>query len=425
MTHTASSDSRRIELSEYIAASDIALIRPRSALERQACQRRVRHGVFAQPLSGYFAQLDRWIALPDREKQLTKIHAVARKHPTWPCASVSAALLFGANVDARFTRYLHFAVDVHTSTKLRKSLPFRFHYVKDSRPQHKISRVLRMHPPHRSGLILDGVLAAKLYIPINERVGLMNGILTTSPLQTMFDCLRDLPFEYALIICDNIARNFNISSRQFQSFIRQRRHCWKVKVPRFCSRFIDKASENGGESFCRARMIRAGFETPKIQVEIQNPLRNLIRRKQSPTFQETQTIRPDFLWRIPGTSRIVKNQFTSMKARHQFQVVQRFTHVVAELDGFAKYISPDILASIGAHNAQEVIIREKDRETALALLGYKVVRFQFSEALARDGEALATKLRLAGVPEASMREKYWRERLLAKTIGERILRRFE
>lgn len=240
----------------------------------------------------------------------------------------------------------------------------------------------------------------------------MNGILVTSPLQTIFDCLRDLPFEQALVICDQLASIFHLNLRAIRQAIRSRRHCWKVSTSRFSAQFVDGKSDNGGESFCRARMISAGFSVPKLQPEIRNPL-SLLRQNHSVTLQRTETIRPDYVWKIPRIR------------SHNKQSRQAFTWIAAELDGKEKYLAPRMLESIGASNIQDVILREKDRETALALAGFKIVRFQFQEAAFNGGASMIAKLRLAGVPEVPLKEKRRRRKYLVHSFADSRLRRMD
>ncbi|WP_165496221.1 hypothetical protein [Alloscardovia theropitheci] len=224
--------------------------------------------------------------------------------------------------------------------------------------------------------------------------------------------MRTLPFEYALIVGDQIARKFNVSRQKILRFACKRRHCWKLSATLFKLGFIDAKSENGGESFCRGRIIRAGFVTPTLQKEIENPLFAL-HRHSSPTLQSTRIIRPDYVWTINHP----KKSSSTTRTR-------QFQHIAAELDGKGKYFDRSVLASSHTDTAA-VIMREKDRETALSLKNFKLVRFQFSEAYELQGDALIEKLRLAGVPIVNRWEARRRERLLARYTGHKTLLRLD
>ncbi|TCD54088.1 hypothetical protein EJ419_05375 [Alloscardovia theropitheci] len=214
-----------------------------------------------------------------------------------------------------------------------------------------------------------------------------------------------LPFEDALIICDKLAKKFSITYKQMLNFTLGRHRCWKSIIAGFKEQFVDPKSENGGESFCRARMIRAGISIPLLQVEIPNPLHSLGKRIGS-SFQNTRMIRPDYVWNVPSH-------------------VGDFTSIAAELDGKQKYINSNLLQQSHSSSTTDIILREKDRETALNLSGFKVVRFQFEEALANHGAIMIEKLRLAGVPFVDTWQKRKRQRLLARILGDKTLHKLQ
>ncbi len=150
-------------------------------------------------------------------------------------------------------------------------------------------------------------------------------------------------------------------------------------------------------------MVRAELETPILQVEVMNPLCN-ISRATGPTFQRTRTIRPDFVWEISDSDSEMK-------------------YIAAELDGAQKYTNAEFFASTNAQSAHDVFLREKDRENALVLQGFRIVRFQFAEALYDSGRDMVNKLIKFGVRMVSKRERTRRTRLLARFIGEPTLMR--
>ncbi|TCD54003.1 hypothetical protein EJ419_06130 [Alloscardovia theropitheci] len=322
-----------------------------------------------QPIPGYFASPQRWQSASIKQRAIATIRAVAQNHAHWPLSSISAAAVLGAMCNnADLYRFIHFSVDIHTSTQNRKRLPVRFHYIKTGRS------------PKIRFLLSDekSTSTRNTYIPISETLGMINGFIVTSPLQTIFDCMRMLPFEDALIICDKLAKRYNITYNQIVQFTVKRSGCWKVRYAAFKQRFIDPQSENGGESFCRARMLRSGFTQPELQVELPNPLFK-IKRPNRYDIQNSKTIRPDFLWKISDEN-------------------ATFKYIAAELDGKEKYSKPSLIVNSHSTSTQGVILKEKDRETALNLAGYKVIRFQFFEAAQSDGAAMSEKLLLAGVP---------------------------
>ncbi len=374
------------------------LRRPPTRNARRSATRRCRHGELVQPFKGYFADANEWESATEKERAISKIFPIAQAHPHWALLAISTAVFYGVTVgNADLYKFVHFAVDIHTTSSKRKNLPIRFHYIKEGRTE-KIDR--------KNAQKALGSLASKSgYTPISETLGIMNGILVTSPLQTIFDCMRMLPFEEAIVICDAIAKKFGIKYRDILRFMLKRRGCWKADIAGYKQAFIDPKSENGGESFCRARMIRAGFRVPKLQVEMKKPLYAL-ENKYGNNLKTTRTIRPDFMWKDERKK-------------------SSFKYIVGELDGHAKYTNQEMLRNQGARSTDDVILREKDRETALNLANIKVVRFTFAHALYDGGYQMIEKLKMAGVPMVNGWERKKRKRLLARFLGERTLHRLQ
>ncbi|TCD53645.1 hypothetical protein EJ419_06620 [Alloscardovia theropitheci] len=368
------------------------LFRPCLKSERRTAVRRCARNILTQPVKGYFADKTQWERANDKERALAQIQAIASTHRLWPVCSISAAALLGAMCsNPLLYKYTHFSVDIHTSSKRRKTLPVRFHYIKNGRtPKSLLALTKRPNP---------------IYTPLTETLGIINGHIVTSPMQTLFDCMRMLPFEDALIICDKLAKKYSITYRMMLNFVKRNHGCWMASIACFKMQFIDEKSENGGESFCRARMIRAGFCKPILQKVIANPLLSINKGKDH-TFQLSRTLRPDYLWSFRNSR-------------------SEFRHIVAELDGKSKYTDTTMLNNANAHSAQDVILKEKDRETALNLANYKIVRFRFSEASSRNGSDMIQKLMLAGVPRVSHWEQSKRQRLLACRLGDCTLHRLQ
>lgn len=371
---------------------------------RRRFERLVQSGKLIQPYPHSFVDAEKWERESIDRKIVERISVAARQHPTWTVAGVSAAALYGATVWPSFHKNIHFAVDSHTTTSRRAKLPVRFHYVKDCRLTSSIEKFIHSRIPEQPLLDASDDVA-KAYTAINDSYGILNGILVTSPLQTMFDCARTTPFKIAMEICDYLARVFHITRDMMQRFLLQRRRCWRAKYVAFIFGFIDAKSENGGESFCRAAMIEEGFEQPILQYKLQNPLYNP--RRKSSTLQNTRTIRPDFVWlNVPSPT-------------------TPFPHIAAELDGKQKYYDAAMLGNLGVKDVDEVLQRQRDREQALSLLGFYVTRFQFSEASSDNGWSLKNKLLRAGVPLASKTAREKRQKWLARTLGAATLMRLD
>ncbi|MFD0704723.1 hypothetical protein ACFQY8_03025 [Alloscardovia venturai] len=335
---------------------------------------------------GYFVNAFIWNSFSLHQQNLQRISAIASAHPTWPVCMTSAAELYGVNLPRKLHAHVHFACDSKTSSARRKTSPVRFHYIKGSRSRRR-TRNKYFHSLRNSS-----------YVSINNKIGYLRGLLVTSPLQTIFDCARTLPIEYALIVADQLAHSFGITSKKAVAYARQQHRCWKSSTAIYVLQFLDARSENGGESFSRARMLQAGFARPLLQVEIPNPLRRLDYRHEK-NFQRTRTIRPDFLWKIKAIRAHSDSHYNSQ--------------IIAELDGREKYLNPHMNKY---STPADVILREKDRETALALAGFTIIRFQFSEVEKNGGDSMIGKLKLGGVPHVGKWEMRRRQRFLISDI---------
>ena len=127
--------------------------------------------------------------------------------------------------------------------------------------------------------------------------------------------------------------------------------------------YADPASENGGESYCRAVIIELGFEPPQLQVEFRDP------------DAPANVIRVDFLWRTPDGGM-----------------------VVLEFDGMRKYVDPSMT---NGRDVQRVVLDERRREESLRKVGVTVIlRTDYREV--RQGSGLFAKLSRAGVPLATV-----------------------
>ncbi|MFC0265016.1 hypothetical protein [Alloscardovia macacae] len=381
---------------------------PAHANARRRARRLLRAGTLTELISGRFAQTQDWARHSLDRKILEKILAVTQVHPHWALASISAAAVYGYVARAGLHSRVHCTADEHTASARRSVVPVCFHHVKGGRLRSGEGDDPRAEEPQpRSQTLLnafgergyeDSQDVVRNYVALSDTLGLLFGILVTSPLQTMFDCARMLPFSDALPACDYIARVFCISRDAIREFLDKRRGCWKIRYARFVLGFVDARSESGGESFCRARMIESGFVLPELQQSMANPL-------SAPEFittarYTTMTMRTDFMWK--GTKTIV-----------------------AEFDGQCKYTDPTMITSVGASDGDEVHEIQAERDTALTMMGCEVVHVTYADVRYNSGRSLSRKLRAAGVPEVSYWEKYRRKHWLARSFHARSLMRLE
>ena len=224
----------------------------------------------------------------------------------------------------------------------------------------------------------------------------IDGIRVTPGVLTMADCLRDAPSADGLVIADAFSRNYDFEREFMEELVKA---CGKGRTNIDCAlatvAYVDRRAENGGESIARAVMIEAGIPPSDLQVEFVDPV------------DTRQVYRVDFL-------------FCLVDGRM----------VIGELDGRGKYEDDALLAG---RTTVDVLLRERQRESRLTMLGMPVVRFTMEDVMTPG--KLARFLKAAGVmlgalatgdfrttspgrlpavcPLTSTRKDYWRRRLLA------------
>lgn len=209
------------------------------------------------------------------------------------------------------------------------------------------------------------------------------GLRMVSPELALLQCARDLPFIQALPIWDAALRSNITTATDLERYLDSRARAKGIRAARSLLRYSNGASESGGESAARALMLMLNFQEPRLQVEFRNP-------------NGRGKIRPDFLWRLDSGLMIA-----------------------GEFDGTLKYKDEAILRG---RTAESVIIAEKDRETALNVLGIRVVRLLWEDVL--DQAQFEQKLAQIGVPRVAG-DEYQERRALRdyhgrKFVGERL-----
>ncbi|MEE0377901.1 MAG: hypothetical protein UDV71_05740 [Collinsella sp.] len=199
-------------------------------------------------------------------------------------------------------------------------------------------------------------------------LGRVDGVWVTPFWRTVEDCLLRAPFSYGLAIADSALRAKGVSREDLCECLRAdcegRRGYRRAQV---IASYADGLSENGGESRFRAFFIAYGFPVPELQVEFRDPL------------DPGQVFRVDYFWRLEDG-----------------------TCVIGELDGKGKYT----LQNGEGRESVDPFVAERQRESHLTMLGYKVLRFTFNE-LKNPGK-LVEKMRLAGIPQRADLAEEWR-----------------
>lgn len=281
------------------------------------------------PAPRIFARRELFDRLSPTVRERHLLRALALKNPTWVFCGPSAAVLYGLYVsNSRLDR-------VHILGRSRV------------RPQKGI--VVHYHDP------APGTSTAE------TETSRVLGTTATTPLQTVADCMRMLPFPEALAIADSAARYYGIGRGALLAYL-ERRFCGLpgVRTALAAARHADARSENGGESIVRGMMIEAGFDTPELQVEIPDALGGA-------------TLRVDFLWRLPDGRAII-----------------------GEFDGREKLLDP---ARRSSREMARALRRERSREARLTVGHASVIRIG-SDLLGKPRE-LERLLDAYGVPRTA------------------------
>lgn len=293
-----------------------------------AIRRRVREGSLVNPFRGMYAEAEYWRKLNLTEQAMHVIRTLAKRKPQRVFAGLSAATVYdlehswSLHSDGMVTIATRNTTGGHTYGKLRRI------YVRESD-----------------------------WADVRDQ----DGVRVTSPARTLVDCGRQLAFVDALAIFDSALRKQLVTKEEVEMICNAlRQDCAPVRK---LLEYADPASENGGESYCRAVIIELGFEPPQLQVEFRDP------------DAPANVIRVDFLWRTPDGGM-----------------------VVLEFDGMRKYVDPSMT---NGRDVQRVVLDERRREESLRKVGVTVIlRTDYREV--RQGSGLFAKLSRAGVPLATV-----------------------
>lgn len=196
-----------------------------------------------------------------------------------------------------------------------------------------------------------------------------DGLPCTDLMQTTLDCLCASTFRQGLAIVDSVLHHrLATKERLIEYFAAHGKGRHGIRQARKTLKHADGRSENGGESIVRAIIIELGFEIPELQIEIEDPTMPGVSK------------RADLGWRLSDGR-----------------------YILAELDGFAKYLTEDTRRSNieKTELAVQSMRAERLRESHLNLTGAVILRFSFAQAL--DTSYFFQLLATAGVPLAGER----------------------
>lgn len=290
-------------LDEAEARSECLSCPPEQNVQR-ALRRRIPSQIVS-PARGLFARASYWDSL-DRTKQALHIaRAYSRKHPAWVFCGPTAAAAHGLEVPRTLVKRTYIA----------------------SRTRSVHGRLVRVDVD-----VSDACVAS--------------GLPVTSALASAIDSLRFGTFPEALAVADSALRVLRLSRQAFQDEVRER--LWRkhgAANARRAAFYASALSENGGESYARGVMIEEGFQVPRLQVEIPDPL------------EGGNLYRVDYLWGDAANPL-----------------------VIGELDGRDKLANPRMRHGL---SMEAVLRNERTRESRLSLTGARIMRFTFADVLNR------------------------------------------
>jgi very-short-patch-repair endonuclease len=201
-------------------------------------------------------------------------------------------------------------------------------------------------------------------LPAHHRTAHPSGLLVTTPARTAVDIASTATLPDALITLDSAARlqlRTQVGERRLRDayanpkvvdasralLLEASPHAATVRAARHLAEIVpiaDPRRESANESLSYGHFLLAGLPLPDLQVRIRTPEGDVF---------------PDFLWAEAG--------------------------VIGEADGAVKYTS------------QEALVREKRRQEALEQMGFRIVRWMYSDIRQRPAAVLA---RIAAALEA-------------------------
>lgn len=222
---------------------------PASTSDAHRLRQAYRRGDLVSPAPQVYALPELWEGINPVERERHRVCALAKLHPTWVFAGVSAAAMHGLSVSYGLLGRVHLACGRNARARNTR------HYIR-----HVIDK--------DDCVLIDGVRVCSL-----ER--------------TVFDCTRSYGFDHALAIADSALR---VSEKTrdwfveaFGRYSRNHRNAWR---PAEIMALADSRAESGGESLARAQMIQNGYMLPELQKKLHNPL------------NDSESFRVDFFWKL-------------------------------------------------------------------------------------------------------------------------------
>lgn len=260
---------------------------------------------YISPFPMLYARRVYWNELTPAERHLHAARALHCAHPNWVFCDITAALAYGLSVSRRIAQ----GIDIATSATAHSS------------SRSRIYRHVR---------------------PVNK-IKIQEGIPVLPLAQTLFDCIRNLPFDEGLIIADSAMRLYPDENLKIKlnSTIERAQHKWGRAKARKVVKYMSELAESPLESLARAHIIEMGYVLPELQVEFSDPL------------HKGKIFRVDMLFKRP-----------------------EMADVAVEIDGHVKYENS---AMTHGEGATKLMMRERQREALLTTHNLEVMRLHYED----------------------------------------------
>lgn len=315
MDYARRPSGRKAGMSERVA-NEMALLFEEAERERRCVvthdrtiarrlQRLCAAGAVVSPLRGIFYPSEGWTSLNRGERAIRIIRALAYRDPYLVFCEASAALVWGMPISWHALEYIHICARAR-----------------------------------RSGLTTSPI---RWHRPPIEDVETVDGVRVTSLEETTLDCLRTLAFDDGLAIADGFLQRTGTTRSHLIELVEERwRNRQGVGQAHITASFADGRAESGGESILRAHLIELGYQIPRLQMEIPDPI------------DAGRHFRLDMVLRSSNG-----------------QLVD------VELDGRGKYTDEGMTRGL---DAEEVRRHERLRESRITAYGFQVIRLSFENA---------------------------------------------
>lgn len=328
------------------AAAAFAFFSPAAEKDERVASRMAVAGDLVRVGPRVYARPSDWEELRTDSRHLWLARALQDKHPSWVFCGTTAALIYGLSVS-----------------------------------YYQLNSIMRA--VGQNGHARQAGLVRQAKTP-NDEVEIVNGLRVTSILQTVFDCMRWMPFAEGLVVADSALRAGLVEKDQLVEYVLSRGRGVKgIAQAYVCALYANGRAENGGESLSRATILELGFACPELQVEVPNPLNS------------DHPYRLDFAWRL-ANGRLIGG----------------------EHDGFEKYTNEEMLSG---GSTLDALVAERQRESRIAAVGISVLRFTARQR--RDKEYMWKLLSTYGVPCVGTPEEIASPRAASRLLAKARQRR--